>query len=88
MHQNIYKLDLDNPIRPDDNASLFRIFYPETMGIVVNKEQSHWVAIKLINSAIWLLDSTEEPELKSFDAYREYLQTEGYRSFALVTHFD
>ena len=56
MHHNIYKLDVDDPIRTDREGSAMRIYAPETAGII-NQAQQHWTAFKLYDNLIWFLDS-------------------------------
>ena len=71
-HHNIYSLDLDNPILPG-TESLNRIFEQDVCGIIVNKNQHHWVTFKLLHETIWLLDSQGEPEPYTFTQYSAYL---------------
>ena len=66
-------LDLDNPVLPNENSAR-RIFGMDTVGLIVNKEQSHWVAFKIFAGQIWLLDSTCEPEPFTFQEYLAFLR--------------
>ena len=76
------KLDLDNPVQPTQDSGL-RIYEEDTLGVVVNKQQSHWVTFKIEHGEIWLLDSEAEPARYSYDKYIAFLKV--YRNaFALV----
>ena len=82
-----YKMDLDNPIRSHDRESVARIFQRRTAGIIVNKEQSHWVTFRYYNNHIWLLDSLKRPERYTEAGYTLYLRR--YRhAFAVVNEGD
>ena len=82
-----YKLDLDNPIQSHDRQSIARIYHRRTAGVIVNKNQTHWVAFRYHNNRIWLLDSQRRPELYTEPAYILYLRT--YRhAFAVVNEGD
>ena len=70
---NIYKLDLDNPLQPK-KKDLMRIFEDDVMGVVVNKSQEHWYAIKLLGQQIWRLDSTERPKTMTFQAFLDCIR--------------
>ena len=65
---NIYKLDLDNPLQPK-KKDLMRIFEDDVIGVVVNKSQEHWYAIKMLGQQIWLLGSTERPKTMTFQTF-------------------
>ena len=75
-------LDLDNPIRSNKQADLMRIYDPSVHGIIVNKTQTHWTAIRYVDEKIWLLDSQKEPEVLSWDAYVTYIK-KYHNAFAL-----
>ena len=74
VHANIYSLDLDNPIQPQQPSAL-RIFAPDTLGVVVNRANVHWFAYKNINGEIWVLDSMLDPHTVTFDGYKDALRT-------------
>ena len=74
VHANIYSLDLDNPIQPQQPSAL-RIFAPDTLGVVVNRGNVHWFAYKSINGEIWVLDSMKDPHTVTFDGYKDALRT-------------
>ena len=74
VHCNIYSLDLDNPIQPQQH-SVRRIFAPETLGIVVNRQNVHWLAYNNISGEIWLLDSMLSPDTVTLDTYSDALRT-------------
>ena len=67
--QNIYTLDVDNPIHVDDERDPGRLFGEEVKGVVVNKQQSHWIAFRFENGKIWLLDSTDTPQVYTYPEY-------------------
>ena len=69
---NIYFLDVNRPILPG-TESLNRIYDQDVCGILVNKNQHHWVTFKLVDETIWFLDSQGEPEPYSFAQYSGYL---------------
>ena len=73
VNQNIYKLDLDNPLQPK-KKDLMRIFEDDVIGVVVNKSQEHWYAIKMLGQQIWLVDSTQRPETMTFQAFLECIR--------------
>ena len=76
------KLDLNKPIQPTHESGL-RIYEEDTLGVVVNKQQSHWVTFKIEHGEIWLLDSGAEPVCYSYEKYIAFLEM--YRNaFALV----
>ena len=76
------KLDLNKPIQPTHESGL-RIYEEDTLGVVVNKQQSHWVTFKIEHGEIWLLDSEAEPARYSYEKYIAFLKM--YRNaFALV----
>ena len=74
VHANIYSLDLDNPIQPQQPSAL-RIFAPDTLGVVVNRANVHWFAYKNINGEIWVPDSMLDPHTVTFDGYTDALRT-------------
>ena len=59
MQDNVYKLDLDNPL-PTSDAALHRLTNAATIAVIVNQNQGHWTAIRVVAGVIWLLDSTED----------------------------
>ena len=76
------KLDLDSPVQSDPTSAA-RIYASNCLGVIVNKHQSHWVAFKIQNNQLWLLDSCEEPLQMSFQEYVEVLRA--YRNaFAVI----
>ena len=56
VKQNFFKLNVDDPIQDNDD-SLHRIISPNVLGVVVNIKNNHWIAYRLVNDEIWLLDS-------------------------------
>ena len=69
------KLDLDNPVQPAATSAR-RVFDADTLGVIVNKDQVHWVAFKAVSGQIWLLDSQMRgPELYDFPRYQAFLLT-------------
>ena len=76
------KVDLNNPIQATQ-ASAARIYDPNTLGVILNKNQAHWITFKMSGGTIWLLDSCGEPEVCSFPKFLEYLHV--YRNaFAVM----
>ena len=73
-HGTIYSLDLDNPIQ-HHQASALHIHEHDTLGIVANRANVHWLAYKHANGELWLLDSMVAPHTVTFDAYRDALRT-------------
>jgi hypothetical protein len=67
------RLDVNNPLRTT-LPSARRIFADQTVGVLVNKDQVHWVAFKCVAGEIWLLDSEQQPLLYSFGEYMAFLQ--------------
>ena len=53
-----------------------KLFDDQTVGALVNIEQSHWVAIKYHGGIIWLLDSAKVPIARqmSYVEYKSYIQ--------------
>ena len=83
VKQNIYKMDLDKPLQPEED-NLQRIYDDDVVGIVVNKSQLHWVAFKVVEQHIWLLDSQLAPRSTTFQAFLEYVRF--YRNAFLIRH--
>ncbi len=81
VKNNLYMLDLDNPLRPNQD-SMMRIFAEDVRGIVVNLDQRHWVAFRILDGNIWFLNSQGAPELKSFEQLCNYI-TEFRHAFLL-----
>ena len=81
---NLFTLDLMNPVRPTDTSS-HRLFNFDVAGIVVNHPHSHWVAIRWESDAIWLLNSSRRPKQLTFQEYLAYL-TRYPDSFAVIIH--
>ena len=82
IKQNLFKLDLDNPVRPTDESAR-RLFNPHVAGIVINHPLAHWVAIREESDAIWLLDNLYTPRQLTFNEYQAYL-TRYPSSFAVM----
>ena len=84
MHGNKFCLDVDNPIR-DEEESALRIHEPDTVGVIVNRSNMHWLTFKHYQGEIWNLDSTGTPKPVSFDTYRAALRADTCEgAFALV----
>jgi hypothetical protein len=73
VKHNLFRLDLDKPIQ-DDEDSLHRIFADSVLGVIVNIDNVHWVAIRVVADQLWLLDSEGRPQQMSFAEYRRFLQ--------------
>ena len=75
-------MDLNDPLR---QKNLERIFDRDVMGVVVNKDQSHWFALKVDeHERIWLLDSLESPEYMIREDFLKCIRR--YRDAFLVRH--
>ena len=85
VKQNLYKLDLDNPLQPRQE-DLLRIFEDDVMGVVVNKSQVHWFALKVLDQQIWLLDSVHDPRTLTFQSFLKCVQEPEHRNAFLVRH--
>ena len=46
---------------------------PSVVGIIVNKNNAHWVAIKKVHDDFWLLDSCYAPKTITYQAYVRYV---------------
>jgi hypothetical protein len=66
-------LDLDNPIQPNE-VSAHRIRDENAHGVIVNKDQTHWVTFKATGEQLWLLDSELEPAPYTFEEYLRFLK--------------
>ena len=66
-------LDLNNPILPHVDASLQNVYDPNVYGIIVNKNNTHWITIRHVDNEIWLLDSLQEPKKLSWPEYTNYI---------------
>ena len=83
--RNIYKMDVDAPLKPEEEENLERIYESDVIGVVVNVNQVHWVAFKVDEQRqIWSLDSTEFPTRKTFKAFMEYVKE--YTNAFLIRH--
>ena len=81
--QNVFRLDLDNPVRPEVSSAR-RLYNPHVAGIVVNHPLEHWVAIRAESDGIWLLDSRYGPKRLTFLEYQAYI-TQYPSSFAVMS---
>ena len=75
-HTNTYELDLNSPVLQIELSKMC-IFAPNVCGIIVNKQQRHWVTIKEVEGDLWLLDSQELPVKLTYEAYLEFLSIYG-----------
>ena len=71
---NLFMLVLDNPLRPTDD-NVMEIYSADVKGVVVNVEQTHWVAFRLMDNGIWLLDSQLSPKWTTFEGMLTYIST-------------
>ena len=84
QNENMYELDVNGPILPWNLQSLHRIENAETVGLVVNVEKRHWLALRFYRGQIWLLDSVlQDPKPLSFDEYVNFLREPNHRAFAV-----
>ncbi|CAK0808237.1 unnamed protein product, partial [Prorocentrum cordatum] len=51
---NSFSLNLNAPVLPQDAMN---IFAPNVVGVVVNQNNAHWIAVKAVSGRIWKLDS-------------------------------
>ena len=47
---------------------------PCVVGAVVNKGNVHWVALKVVDERIWLLDSQFDPQVLNEDHYLQFIK--------------
>ena len=73
VKNNIYRLNVDDPVQPSEEH-VQRIFANNVLGMVVNLEQVHWVAVRVVHNRIWLLDSCQVPVLHTLHAMAEYVR--------------
>ena len=81
IKDNLYKLDLDNPLQPRED-NLLRIYADNVHGLVLNKLNRHWVAFRLVDGSFWRLDSQLQPEVVTLEHLSE--QIARYRNAFLV----
>ena len=85
VKDNIYRLNLDDPVQPAEEQVL-RIFGDNVFGMIVNVEQRHWVAVRIAGGHLWLLDSEQTPVLLNVLQLLDYVAT--YRHAFLVELID
>ena len=73
VKNNIFRLNVDDPVQPSEEH-VQRIFADNVLGMVVNLEQVHWVAARIVHNRIWLLDSCKVPVLRTLTAMVEYVR--------------
>lgn len=66
---NVAPLGLNVDARPLYSQSLNRIFDADVVGVIVHQpgmlvRPPHWIALKVVEGRIWLLDSQDHPRLK------------------------
>ena len=71
-HHNMYSLGVNSPVLPT-LPECMRIFSEDVAAVIVNMDNRHWVALKVVNHEIWILDSTRKPEVLSQDSYQAFL---------------
>jgi hypothetical protein len=54
-------------------ASLREIYDDDVLGVIVNKNNTHWVSFKCVSGVLWLLDSQQAPEPYTFSEYTRFL---------------
>ena len=84
--QNIYMLDLDNPIRVHNADDPMRLYSPDVRGVIVNMNQTHWMAFRFLGDSIWHLDSRYSPRVTTYDAYTRFLKE--YRNAFVLRAID
>ena len=75
---NLYMMDVDRPLTPDKLEE--RISKSGFVGIVVNIDNIHWVAIRVVENEFWLLDSLKTPQNITPEMVKEYI-TENKNAF-------
>ena len=68
VKNNLYRLNLDDPLQATE-ISLMRAHADNALGVVVNIANTHWVAIRVIEGVVWLLDSQSRPQHITFDEF-------------------
>ena len=81
VKDNLYQFNVDAPLLGNDD-DMMRIFTDYVRGVVVNLQQQHWVAVRVVAGDIWLLDSLTAPRLLTFDDLVRFVRT--YRHAFLV----
>ena len=64
-----YELQMGHQLRLNLNA----LEEVAVIGAVTNKRNTHWVALKLVDGRIWLLDSLEEPKVLDAASFRAFV---------------
>ncbi|CAK0884111.1 unnamed protein product [Prorocentrum cordatum] len=72
MKQNLFRLNLDNPLQATP-AGLLRLNAEAVSSAVINKDQSHWVALRVIDGDTWRLDSDAGASVLSVSDALEFL---------------
>ena len=72
VKQNIFKLDLDNPVQ-NSAVSRGRLYDASVVGMVVNEHNTHWTAVRYVEGRIWKLDSVHGIEQLTPQGYEAYL---------------
>ena len=54
-------------------GNLNRITEDNVIGAIVNQRNLHWVALRSVESNIWLLDSLSQPRVLNYEAYVRFV---------------
>ena len=65
--EKAFSINIPQSVCLQDSAA--RIYHPDTLGVVVNKEQVHWTVFKVMDGQIWHLDSEKVPAIFTFERY-------------------
>ena len=69
-----FTLEVNDPVQPTP-ASVARMKNRDSLGLVVNKDNQHWVAFRYENDgSLWLLDSQGDPEVVNETYLIKFLQ--------------
>ena len=73
VKRNIYTMNVNSPLQPQEK-DLVQIFAEDVLGFLVNQPGVHWLAFRVIDGAIWQLDSMETPRIMSFQEVLAYVR--------------
>ena len=75
FHGNVYSLDVNRPFLPTEESAL-KVFSPDVVGVLVNQNNAHWVAVRVHEGDIWMLDSMRTaPRKLSLQDFRALILT-------------
>ena len=62
-------MDVDNPVQPEGDDPMRIYNKDEVLGIVINKDQNHWMSFRVEAGQIWHLDSIHRPRRVGYEEY-------------------